>query len=300
LRSRPVGALSSHRALARSHGAPYDPNRLDVFNRLFTRLTASPLSARKEQRLSPEETRLMAFFEAYFSNYIEGTEFEIAEAYDIVFKNRIPERRPQDAHDIMGTFRVVGNPDDRRRTPRSFEEFVDLMKARHHVILEARPEKSPGEFKSEPNRAGQTHFVAPELVGGTLREGFEMCSAVEPGLARAIFVMFVTAEVHPFADGNGRVARIMMNAELTSGGFCRIIVPTALRDDYLLALRALSRSGDPDPIVRVMDFAQRFTAEVPLFSYESARAVLAACNAFDEPDEGRLRMPGQLVGVAPS
>ena len=31
-------------------------------------------------------------------------------------------------------------------------------------------------------------------------------------------MMFLVAEVHPFADGNGRVARVMMNAELIAGG----------------------------------------------------------------------------------
>jgi hypothetical protein len=196
----------------------------------------------------------------------------------------------------MGTFRVVGSAEDRQRIPRSFEEFLVLLQSGHHAILEARPEKLPGEFKLEPNRAGQTHFVVPELARGTLRKGFEMRAAVEPGLARAIFTMFVVAEVHPFVDGNGRVARIMMNAELTSGGLCRIIVPTVLRDDYLLALRALSRSDDADPLVKFMDFAQRFSAEIPLSSYETATAVLTECGAFNEPDGGRLRMPRKEAG----
>lgn len=301
LRSRPATGLSSPQARARAHGAPYDPNRLELFNHLFARLKASPLPSRTERRLSPEETRLMAFYEAYFSNYIEGTEFGIAEAYDIIFRSKIPERRPQDARDIMGTFRVVGSAEDRQRIPRSFEEFLVLLQSGHHAILEARPEKLPGEFKLEPNRAGQTHFVVPELARGTLRKGFEMRAAVEPGLARAIFTMFVVAEVHPFVDGNGRVARIMMNAELTGSGLCPIIVPTVLRDDYLLALRAMSRSNNAEPLIKVMDSAQRFTSELPLSSYGKATETLTACNAFSEPDEGRLRMPHSLhEGSAPA
>ncbi len=294
LRTRSARELTSPAARARSLGAPYDPGRIEILNRLFAGLAQLPLPARSERRLSPEETRLMAFFEAYFSNYIEGTEFEITEAYDIVFKNKVPERRPQDAHDITGTFRIVANSKEMRRTPKSFDEFLALLQSRHHAVLEARLEKLPGEFKLEPNRAGQTHFVTPELVRGTLLKGFEMYQAVETGLARAIFMMFLVAEVHPFVDGNGRVARIMMNAELVCGDLCRVIIPTVLRDDYLLALRALSRSDNAEPFIKVMDAAQQFSSELPMSSYELATQTLKACNAFSEPDEGRLRMPSAL------
>ena len=296
LRSRPAKGLDSLPARARSLGVPYDPARLVVFNRLLSHLLQSPQPARLDRIRTPDETRLLAFFESYFSNYIEGTEFEIAEAYDIVFKNKIPARRPEDAHDIMGTFRLVSNQEDMRKTPTSFDEFLGLLQTRHHSIMEGRPEKLPGQFKSEPNRAGQTHFVAPELVRGMLLKGFELSMAVEPGLARAVFLMFLVTEVHPFVDGNGRVARAMMNAELTHAGLCRIIVPTVLREDYLRALRAMSRSDKPDPIVKVMDCAQQFTSELPLASYETTTQVLTQCRAFDEPEEARLQMPRSLPG----
>jgi hypothetical protein len=298
LRSRSAKGLDSKSARARSLGVPYDTVRLAILNRLFSHLLRSPQPVRVEQERTPDEVRLLAFFESYFSNYIEGTDFEIAEAYDIVFNNKIPARRPQDAHDIIGTFRIVSDPQDMRRTAASFDEFLDLLRSRHHAIMEARPEKFPGQFKLEPNRAGQTHFVAPELVKGTLLKGFDLSMAVEPGLARAIFTMFLVAEVHPFVDGNGRIARAMMNAELTHAGLSRTIVPTVLRDDYLLALRAMSRSDNPDPIIKVMDRAQQFTSELPLTSYEVATSALTRCHAFDEPDEARLRMPSSFAGHA--
>jgi len=39
--------------------------------------------------------------------------------------------------------------------------------------------------------------------------------------------------VHPFLHGNGRIARILINAELTNAGLLKIIVPTVYRDDYM-------------------------------------------------------------------
>lgn len=55
----------------------------------------------------------------HFSNYIEGTEFEVEEAAEIVFKGRIPRERPADAHDILGVWRVVSDQSEMRafRTP---------------------------------------------------------------------------------------------------------------------------------------------------------------------------------------
>jgi hypothetical protein len=41
------------------------------------------------------------FYEAYFSNFIEGTEFTLQEAQDIVFGGEIPDDRPADAHDVL-------------------------------------------------------------------------------------------------------------------------------------------------------------------------------------------------------
>jgi len=35
-------------------------------------------------------------------------------------------------------------------------------------------------------------------------------------MARALLAMFIVSEVHPFIDGNGRLARLVMNAELST------------------------------------------------------------------------------------
>lgn len=93
------------------------------------------------------------------------------------------------------------------------------------MFMEARPDKGPGIFKTQSDRAGPTIFVAPDLVNGTLEQGFAFLNGLSAPFHRAAFMMFPVSEVHPFADGNGRAARIMMNAELLAEGQERIIVP---------------------------------------------------------------------------
>jgi len=292
LRSRPADGLHSPVAVARALGQPYDPDRLALFQTLFAALKGTELELIEERRTGDVETRNLAFFEAYFSNYIEGTEFEIEEARAICFENRIPRERPNDAHDIMGTFQIVSDLSEMRRVPDSVEAFMAILKHRHATVMMAHAGARPGEFKEMPNRAGEAYFVVPELVRGTLARAFEMLQGLEHPLARAAFVMFAVAEVHPFADGNGRVARIMMNAELVHGGLVRILVPTVYRADYLLALRALSRRERPEPLPRMLSYAQRFCSHVDFSDFDGARRILETSNAFREPDEARLSLPG--------
>jgi fido (protein-threonine AMPylation protein) len=91
---------------------------------------------------------------------------------------------------------------------------------------------------------------------------------------RERYMMFFVSEVHPFMDGNGRVARIMMNAELVPAGEQKIIIPTVFRNNYLSALKALSQSGKTAALIQTLDFAQRFTAAIPWPDLETARSTL--------------------------
>jgi len=121
---------------------------------------------------------------------------------EIIFEGKIPSARPQDAHDVLGTYRVVSNLAELRKLPRDVEKLWALLSARHEAILGARPETRPGELKAELNRAGETVFVAPDLVRGTLAKGFEFYKALDSPSAKAAFMMFLVSEVHPFNDGN--------------------------------------------------------------------------------------------------
>lgn len=274
---------------ARAARTPFDRERVDLFARLHEELAGHVAPVRDEP---PDPEQVFAFFEAYFSNFIEGTEFEIEEAERIIFEGAIPVERPKDAHDIRGTFAVVTDPSMRTRIPTDADDLEDLIKTLNRRILEGRPEMKPGEYKTVPNRAGSTSFVHPDLVEGTLREAWGYYETLEGGFQRGVFAMFLVTEVHPFADGNGRVARALMNEEFSVVGQCRVLVPLSFRTDYLGALSSMSRRRDATPLLRMVERAQRWAALIEWTSMDLAVSQLESTNALLSPEEadefGRL------------
>ncbi|HVB45697.1 MAG TPA: Fic family protein [Streptosporangiaceae bacterium] len=283
-----LGSVSSDKPVssrlgARLAGRPYDEHRIQLLSSLVTTLDNTAPEPIPE--LGPASRwRWLAFFEAYFSNFIEGTEFGVEEARSIVVEGFVPSARPEDAHDVAATYRLVSDPSTRSRTPSTAESLLDMLRTQHAMLLAAHPDKRPGEFKNRPNYAGGYEFVAPELVEGTLRRGFEILDPLTDPFQRAVALMFLITECHPFDDGNGRLARAISNAALTAGGQVRIIIPTVYRNNYLAALSGLSnRAGAGESLIAVLRFAQRWTARIDWSDYDQANEQLTVTNAFIDP-----------------
>jgi hypothetical protein len=285
LATGPADGLVTPVLRARADGSPYDRRRVELFSSLADMLLGVAPDPLPTLPAHAERRRLLPFYETYFSNYIEGTEFTLDEAAAIVFNGAIPAERPEDAHDITGTYRIVADDDEMRRVPSDPDEFISLLKRRHGVVLAGRPGALPGEFKKRANRAGSSVFVEPNLVEGTLRAGFAAGRSLLDPFARAVFMMFLVAEVHPFTDGNGRIARVAMNTELAAAREVRILVPTVYRNNYLAALKSATNNASFAPLVATMRFAQRYTARIDFTSRETAEPELARTNALLEPDE---------------
>jgi Fic family protein len=103
-------------------------------------------------------------------------------------------------------------------------------------------------------------------------------------------MMFVISEVHPFLDGNGRIARVMMNAELTNAGQSKIIIPTVFREDYMGVLRKLTSQQDPEPYIRMLQRAQEFSATIYSDDMDEMQHYLEQSNAFLEHTEAMLKI----------
>lgn len=280
-----LSVLRSERLQARASGQPFDDKRLAAFEALAGDLAGRAPDILPDLPADAPRRRLLPFYEAYFSNYIEGTEFTLNEAASIVFDAQVPADRPEDAHDILGTYEVVSDLAEMARVPTDADQFEQLLTSRHARLMAGRPDKLPGRYKLKANRAGGTEFVLPDLVTGTLRRGFDVAYGLPGPFARAVYMMFLVAEVHPFADGNGRVARMMMNAELAAGGEVRIIIPTVYRANYLAALKGATHTGHYAALYAMLSFARRYTAQVDFSSRESAESDLLRTNALRDAAE---------------
>ena len=289
LSTRPADVLTSKVALARAAGEPFDSARIELFGALLAKLNSTAFPDFPDPNVLQTSFSTFAFFESYFSNYIEGTMFELDEARRIVESGVSIPSRDADSHDILGTFAIASNRAEMSRTAKDAEGFLELLRERHRVVMSGRPASRPGMFKTHDNRAGETHFVSVDCVRGTLKRGFDMARALRHPFARALFMLFMTSEVHPFEDGNGRISRLVMNAELVSAGQAKVIVPTVFRQDYIGALRRLSRNGDPDVLIAAMNRLRDFSRRLSCDSFDTARRQLEASSAFSDDDGDILR-----------
>lgn len=285
LSTQKVTSLKNSYAKAVAKKEPYDENRLYLFENLNIYLQKC-LFKERSYVFSATSFRNLSFFESYFSNYIEGTKFLIDEAEDIVFKGIEINQRHADSHDVLANYYLSNDYSEMSKTPNNAKEFIKILQSRHAYLMKERPEKNPGEFKVKPNKAGNTYFVEPKNVIGTLTKGFEIYKLLNDGFAKSLFMHFLISEVHPFDDGNGRVSRIMMNAELVKAGCIKIIVPTVCRDNYLGALRRATRDVHFQTYCKVMDQLQAYTDSLPWQEYGEARTKIEFDHADKTPDEG--------------
>lgn len=240
------------------------------------------------QKTHPQETTAaaLAFYEAYFSNYIEGTEFALSEARRIIYTGKGPTDRPADRHFIDATFQLATDAHWHAKTPNTADEFLQTLSDRNFILMENIDmlNQAPGEFKKDINcTSGGMIFVSPEEVEGTLLESWPLIDSLQDPFHRAILTKYIITAVHPFEDGNGRTSRLAMNAELDNAGLGRIIIPSALRYRYLTALRAMEYTH-PQDLINILQLAHQWTSEIDWSTWTNAQRDVLRTRATQEYD----------------
>jgi hypothetical protein len=69
---------------------------------------------------------------------------------------------------------------------------------------------------------------------------FELIKSEPDPAVRTVLGHFIFVYIHPYPDGNGRLARFIMNAMLASGGYPWTVIPLDKRDAYMKALEKAS------------------------------------------------------------
>ncbi|MEQ1748853.1 MAG: Fic family protein [Prosthecobacter sp.] len=139
------------------------------------------------------------------------------------------------------------------------ESELHALHAAVQTSVEVDYLKPIGAWKCEPNstlakRGGKTvvndTYARPEHVPALMKrwlEGFEACrhdpsvSALEACLwSHSTFV-----RIHPYADGNGRLARLLSNLPVLEKGSLPILIPSERRLDYIEALASWQLASGP-------------------------------------------------------
>jgi len=130
-----------------------------------------------------------------------------------------------------------------------------------------------------------------------LIQTFPLYQQPPPGIGRAVFMQFMVAECHRFDDGNGRLARIMMNAELVSAEQHKIIVPTVHRESYLNGLRQATGSGRFRTIAKVFTDLQAYTSTRPWEECGEVRGTLESHYAAGCPTKAWLFLTNKFQNL---
>lgn len=272
----PALTTDSRALAAAQRGERYDHARVALFRQVVEALSRLHLVQRYV--IDARRATYVPFYEAYFSNYIEGSTLTVSEAERVVFE-KADVGKPDDAHDISATWEIVSDVEEMSQVARDADDFMEMLRGRHATMMAAHPHKGPGRWKTEEVSAGATVFVHPDRVPGTLRAGWEVAAELTDPFKRAVFMMFLVSEVHPFLDGNGRSARVAMNAELVPHDMHRIIVPTVLRNDYVSGLVRATAGNGPEGLYRVLERAQQWVAVGEFGDLPTAHRYLRVTNA---------------------
>ncbi len=201
----------------------------------------------------------------YNSNSIEGNTLTLSETKQLLYYGLTAKGKPMNDHKEMeGHAQVL----------KEMEEIVhqdirlteSLIKAFHKMILipdydnskEKDVEINPGEWKKQPNylltpTGEKLEFLAPTEVPTAMNELMNWANnhlgqnklnrhskkkyQLHPlKVACGFHKRFI--DIHPFGDGNGRMARILMNLILMQQGYMPAIVYLEQRQAYYTALNS--------------------------------------------------------------
>jgi hypothetical protein len=87
----------------------------------------------------------------------------------------------------------------------------------------------------------------PEAARDAMPALFDLLERETEPSVRAVLGHWLFGYIHPYFDGNGRMARFLMNAMLASGGYPWTVIRVELRDQYLSALESASVDMDIRP-----------------------------------------------------
>lgn len=135
----------------------------------------------------------------------------------------------------MPAITLQGTPTTRRVEIGRYKTISNSVRTSTGAIhFYASPEETParmGDLMAWYRRVWETQEIHPLLIAATFHFRF--------------------VEIHPFDDGNGRMARLLMNLILMQAGYVPVIIQTNTKAEYLLALE-LADGGELEPFIALI------------------------------------------------
>lgn len=210
----------------------------------------------KISHLSEKNWKEFSKLFTYNTNAIEGSKLNLAEVKDLLGNNKWPDQSKEDIAEAFGV-----------------DEAISLIRrANEHLSLDLIKEIHKIVFKNSKLFAGQLRKKGEEVVvmdnyGTIVHEGAPPARIVHllkqlvnwykrnkdkyPGIVLAAVVHNQFENIHPFADGNGRVGRILLNNILIKHHLPPINIEFKNRVEYYASLQEYEKRHDLKPTLKL-------------------------------------------------
>ncbi len=222
----------------------------------------------------------------YHSNAVEGNSLTLGETRSLILHGLTARGKPMRDHlDIEGHDEAVKAMEDAvRRNELLNEVFIRNL---HKVLLrepyendaitqDGQPIKrriAIGEYKIQPNNMRTStgeiyYFTPPDQVKPAMGDLIDWYRKQEdegehPIVIAATFHYRFT-RIHPFDDGNGRMARLLMNMILIKHGYTVAVVPVEQRDQYIGMLEQADKTEDLVEFIAYVAHCCKYTLNLHL------------------------------------
>ncbi|MEM4335478.1 MAG: Fic family protein [Candidatus Anstonellales archaeon] len=184
-----------------------------------------------------KETETFAIKFTYDTQRIEGSKLTLKETADLLERGITPAAKPiQDVKEAEAHKKIFYEMLKYKK-----DLSLQIVLYWHKKLFELSKPDIAGKIRNYQVKISGSRFVPPlpAEVYPLLREFFRWYnknkSKLHPvELAALVHLKFVT--IHPFADGNGRISRLLMNFVLKKHGYPMLTIPYEKRTSYYNAL----------------------------------------------------------------
>jgi Fic family protein len=189
----------------------------------------------------------------YTSNAIEGNALTLRETAELIEHGITVAGKPLRDHlDAVDHYDAVLWMRELAAKATPIDETT-VRELHRRIVARSQPEIG-GIYSTLPRRIAGSPVVLPNPVKipQLMKEYGEWLNKAEPVPATFFDAHFRLVAIHPFGDGNGRTARLLMNLLLLREGYPPVAVRPEERKEYLDTLQHASMQDDLKPFQTVM------------------------------------------------